>query len=165
MISCSTSSNNKLLFIIVVTLTEGKRHDSGMLRMSGLLDQLQQFSHSLARQPLCIYGDPAYPLRIHLQAPYKAAHLTQDQEAFNSSMSDVRSAVEWVFGDILSYFAFLDFKENLKIGLSPIGTMNSVAHLEMLLHVFMVRLHLTILICSHQLSKSTFKFRQLMIEQ
>ena len=110
MISCSISSNNNLLFIIVVTLTEGKRHDAGMLRMSGLLDQLQQFSHSPAGQPLCIYGDPAYPLRIHLQAPYKAAHLTQDQEAFNSSMSDVRSAVEWVFGDILSYFAFLDFK-------------------------------------------------------
>ena len=165
MISCSTSSNNNLLFIIIVTLTEGKRHDAGMLQMSGLLDQLQQFSHSPAGQPLCIYGDPAYPLRIHLQAPYKAAHLTQDQEAFNSSMSDVRSAVEWVFGDILSYFAFLDFKENLKIGLSPIGTMNSVAHLEMLLHVFMVRLHLTILICSHQLCKSTFKFRQPMMEQ
>ena len=70
----STSSNNNLLFIIVVTLTEGKRHDAGMLRMSGLLDQLQQFSHSPAGQPLCIYGDPAYPLRIHLQAPYKAAH-------------------------------------------------------------------------------------------
>ena len=129
MISCSTSSNNNLLFIIVVTLTEGKRHDAGMLRMSGLLDQLQQFSHSPAGQPLRIYGDPAYPLRIHLQAPYKAAHLTQDQEAFNSSISDVRSAVEWVFRDILSYLAFLDFKKNLKIGLSPIGTMYSVCGL------------------------------------
>ncbi|XP_044167233.1 uncharacterized protein [Acropora muricata] len=115
--------------LFVFALDEGKRHDAGMLRMSGLMDQLQQFSHSPAGQPLCIYGDPAYPLRIHLQAPYKAAHLTQDQEAFNSSMSDVRSAVEWVFGDILSYFAFLDFKKNLKIGLSPIGTMYSVCGL------------------------------------
>ena len=44
-------------------------------------------------------------------------------------MSDVRSAVEWVFGDILSYFAFLDFKKNLKIGLSLIGTMYSVCGL------------------------------------
>lgn len=44
-------------------------------------------------------------------------------------MSDVRSAVEWVFGDILSYFAFLDFKKNLKIGLSPIGTVYSVCGL------------------------------------
>lgn len=44
-------------------------------------------------------------------------------------MSDVRSAVEWVFADILSYFAFLDFKRNLKIGCSPIGTMYSVCGL------------------------------------
>jgi len=34
--------------------------------------------------------------------------------------------VEWVFEDIRSYFAFLDFK---KIGLSPIGTMYSVCGL------------------------------------
>ena len=116
------------MFIIVVTLTEGKRHDAGMLRMSGLMDQLQQFSHSPAGQPLCIYGNPAYPLRIHLQAPYKAAHLTQDQEAFNSSMTDV----EWVFGDILSYFAFLDFKKNLAL-LAQCNLF--VAYLEMLLDV------------------------------
>ena len=134
--------------------------------MSGLLNQLQQFSHSPAGQPLSIYGDTAYPLRIHLQDPYKAAHLTHDIEAFNSSMSGVRSAVEWVFEDILCYFAFLDFKKNLKIDLALLAQCTLfVAYLGMLLHVFMVRLHLTILICSHHLSKSTFKFRQLMIEQ
>ena len=33
-------------------------------------------------QPLCIYGDLAYPLRLHLQAPYRDAHLMADQEAF-----------------------------------------------------------------------------------
>ena len=38
------------------------------------------------------------------------------EEAFNSSMSTARSAVEWVFNDITSYFSFLDFKRNLKIG-------------------------------------------------
>ena len=36
-------------------------------------------------------------------------------------MSSVQVAVEWVFGDITSYFAFLNFKYNLKIGLSPVG--------------------------------------------
>ena len=44
-------------------------------------------------------------------------------------MSTVIIAVEWVFGDITSYFAFLDFKENLKIGLSPIGKMYAVCAL------------------------------------
>ena len=41
--------------------------------------------------------------------------------AFNQSMSQVRIAVEWVFGDIINYFKFLDFKKNLKIGLSAVG--------------------------------------------
>ena len=100
-----------------------------MLQMSGLLDQLENHSYDDAGQALCIYGDPAYPLRVHLQSPYRHGYLTADQEAFNSSMSKVRSAVEWVFGDILSYFAFLDFKKNLKIGLSPIGTMYSACAL------------------------------------
>ena len=100
-----------------------------MLRLSGLLGQLEQYSFDQAGNPLCIYGDPAYPLRIHLQAPFRAGHLTADEEAFNSSMSKVRSSVEWVFNDITSYFAFLDFKKNLKIGFSPVGTMYSACDL------------------------------------
>ena len=36
-------------------------------------------------------------------------------------MSAVRIAVEWIFADLVDYFAFLDFKKNLKIGLSAIG--------------------------------------------
>ena len=47
-------------------------------------------------------------------------------EAFNKSMSTVRVAVEWLFGDI-NYLKFLDFKKNLKIGLSSIGKMYVVA--------------------------------------
>ena len=38
-------------------------------------------------------------------------------------MSKVRVSVEWVFGDIINYFKFLDFKKNLKIGLSAVGKM------------------------------------------
>lgn len=117
------------MFTLCIFISEGKRHDSGMLRMSGLLDNLQQHSFDTSGQPLCIYGDPAYPLRIHLQGPYKGGQLTFDQEEFNSSMSKVREAVEWVFSDIVTYFAFLDFKKNLKIGLSPIGVIYSVCAL------------------------------------
>lgn len=97
---------------------EGKRHDSSMLGHSGLLDQLQQYAHS----PNCLYGDPAYPLRVHLQAPLRG-NLNQLQEEFNSKMSKVRISVEWLFKEISTYFAFLDFKKNLKIGLSPVGKM------------------------------------------
>lgn len=38
-------------------------------------------------------------------------------------MSIVRLSVEWVFGDIINYFSFFDFKKNLKIGLSVVGKM------------------------------------------
>ncbi len=45
---------------------EGRRHDSRMLAMSGLLEQLEQHSFGPDGQALCLYGDPAYAHRIHL---------------------------------------------------------------------------------------------------
>ena len=68
-----------------------------MLARSGVLNQLQQFSFDTNGAPLCIYGDLAYPLRIHLQCPFtfRGAQLTPIQTAWNKSMSEVRIAVEW----------------------------------------------------------------------
>lgn len=87
-------------------------------------------------KPLCIYGDPAYPVRVHLQFPFRGGQLTQPETAFNASMSSVRTSVEWVFGDITSYFAFLDFKKNLKIGLSPVGKMYCFVKKCTYMHVY-----------------------------
>ena len=92
-----------------------------MLAESGLLQELERYAFSTGGQPMCIYGDPAYPLRVHLQGPFQGAALTPQMEMFNASMSSVRVSVEWLFGDILNYFKFIDFKKNLKIGLSSIG--------------------------------------------
>ena len=36
-------------------------------------------------------------------------------------MSRVQVAVEWVFGDIANYFKFIDFKKNLRIGMTAVG--------------------------------------------
>ena len=44
-------------------------------------------------------------------------------------MSSVRIAVEWIFGDIVNYFKFLDFKKNLKLELSAVGKMYIVCAL------------------------------------
>ena len=41
--------------------------------------------------------------------------------AFNAAMSSVRISVEWLFGDISTYFQFINFKKNLKIGMSAVG--------------------------------------------
>ena len=100
---------------------EGRRHDAGMLAESGLLRDLERYAFSTGGQPMCIYGDPAYPLRVHLQSPFQGAALTPQMEMFNDSMSSVRVSVEWLFGDILNYFKCLDFKKKLKIGLSSVG--------------------------------------------
>jgi hypothetical protein len=101
--------------------SEGKRHDAGILADSGLMQQMQQNAYSPTGQVMCLYGDQAYPLRIQLQAPFRNAILTPQMQAFNTSMSSVRNSVEWLFGDIVNYFKFLDFKKNLKIELSSIG--------------------------------------------
>ena len=93
---------------------EGRRHDSGMLADSGLLQELSQYSFAPDGTPLCVYGDPAYPLRVHLQGPFKGANLTPAEQQFNKAMSQVRVSVEWLFWDIVNYFAFLDFKKELK---------------------------------------------------
>ena len=100
-----------------------------MLRDSSILVDLERHAFTPAGHPLYIYGDPAYPLRIHWQAPFRDAVLTDDMAAFNASMSSVRVSVEWLFGDIVRSFKFLDFKNNLKIGLSAIGKMYVVCAL------------------------------------
>lgn len=100
----------------------GKRHDSGMLRESGLLDQLE---HQMPVPPeggaYCIFGDQAYPLRPQLITPYKGNNLTEEQADFNRQMSEVRISAEWGFQKVLQLFAFVDFKKNLKVQLQPIA--------------------------------------------
>ena len=102
---------------------EGKRHDSGMLAMFGLLDALQRYSVSPYGHTLCIYGDAACTLRPCLEAPLRGAVLTPDQQTWNKSMKEVRVSVEWIFGDIINYFKFLEFKKDLNIGLNSVGKM------------------------------------------
>ena len=36
-------------------------------------------------------GDPAYPLMVHLQGPFRNAHLTPQMQHYNKSMSEVRT--------------------------------------------------------------------------
>ena len=44
-------------------------------------------------------------------------------------MKEVRVSVEWIFGDIINYFKFLEFKKALKIGLRSVGKMYIVCAL------------------------------------
>lgn len=104
---------------------ESKKHDSSMLTESNLLAKWNNHSCTPFAKPFCIHGDPVYPLRVHLQWPYwnNTAWLIQNQEAHSKAMSQVRSSTEWVFDDIVNYFASLDYRKNLKIGLNSVGKM------------------------------------------
>ena len=100
---------------------EERRHDAMILNESGLLRDLQAVAWANDRTPLCLYGDPAYPLGIHLQAPFRNVHTTPQMARFNERMSDVRVAVEWMFGCVSNYYKFIEFQKQLQIGLSPVG--------------------------------------------
>ena len=85
-----------------------------MLVASKLLRDLERNAFSPTGERMCIYGDPGYPHRVNLQCPFRQRVLTP---------------VEWLFGDIVNYFKFLDFKKNLKIGMSSIGKLYLVSAL------------------------------------
>ena len=102
---------------------EGRRHDATVLCESGLLWDLQVVAWANDGRPLCLYGDPAYPLGIHLQAPFRNVPLTPQMARFNDHMSEVIVAIEWMFGCISNYYKFVEFQKQLKIGLSPVGKM------------------------------------------
>ncbi|KAK3283032.1 hypothetical protein CYMTET_9255 [Cymbomonas tetramitiformis] len=54
-------------------------------------------------------------------AGFKGVNLTPAEKMLNKFMSSCREAVEWAFGKVLQYQAYLDFKKNLKILLSPVS--------------------------------------------
>ena len=108
---------NHLLYV------EGRRHDAPLLVesvystvWSNMLYHTQA-NHCASTAILTILSG------YILQSPYRAAVLTPQMREFNRSMSAVRVSVEWLFGDIINYFKFVDFKKNLKIGLSAVGKM------------------------------------------
>ena len=101
-----------------------------MLASLNLYNLLLQNSVRPNRDPLCIYGDLAYPLIIHLQTPYSNLYaINTEQKEFNKAMSKVTSSVEWVFGEIVNYFAFLDFKKKFKVQISAVGKIYHVCAL------------------------------------
>ncbi|KAK3087535.1 hypothetical protein FSP39_007238 [Pinctada imbricata] len=106
---------------------EGRRHDAGMLRESGVETEMQHMMNRPNNDVFCVYGDPAYPLTPYIVPPFRGAVISANQARFNKKMSAVRVCVEWGFGKLLSLFAFLDYKKNQKLYLQPIGKYYKVA--------------------------------------
>ena len=85
-----------------------------MLAESGLLQDLQHHAVSPHGHLMCLYGDPPYPLRVQLQQPFRNAVLTPQMQEYNARISSVSESVERLFGNIVNYFKFIDFKKILK---------------------------------------------------
>ncbi|XP_072375397.1 uncharacterized protein [Diabrotica undecimpunctata] len=102
----------------------GRKHDSGILRESGLYNELEQFS-VFDNRNYVIYGDKGYSLRELLLQSYTENEVVGNpaRQQFNTEMSRLRIAVEWGFNKIIQEFAFLDFKKNQKILKQEIGKM------------------------------------------
>lgn len=108
---------------------EAKRHDSAMLRMSELLPKLEQYMTVPDGTVFSLYGDLAYPLRVHLITPFKEVIHSDQERIFNGRMSKLCSSVKWTFGEILPLFAFVDYKKNQKLFLQPVAKYYLVASL------------------------------------
>jgi len=104
----------------------GSRHDSFMLGQSGLLWQLSNLMPE--GTPLfSLYGDPAYPQSNYIFGGFRNPPPGSDEAKWNTHMSKVRECVEWGFKEIITQWAYLDFKASMKIFEVPVAQYYVVA--------------------------------------
>ena len=107
-----------ILNVIIANLhgpVEGCRHDAGMLKDSGLLHILQREAYTPRGSSMLIWRSPlpsTSPVDVSISEA-DVPILTPEMRAFNTAMSEVRVSVEWLFGNIVEYFKFIDYKKNL----------------------------------------------------
>ncbi|CAM4553763.1 unnamed protein product [Lepidochelys kempii] len=97
--------DHKVRFTNINMGWQGKVHDACIFRNSGLFQKLQEgtlFPDQKiivgdVEMPICILGDPAYPLMPWLMKPYTGS-LDSSQELFNYRLSKCRMVVECSFG-------------------------------------------------------------------
>jgi DDE superfamily endonuclease len=99
---------------------DGRRNDITLYSNSNM-DEILSGCLLIDGGQYCVYGDPAYMLRPHLQVGYPGLQATPEQHAYNMSMSSERIAFEWFYKDLKQNFTTLDFKRKLKVNEAPIG--------------------------------------------
>lgn len=103
---------------------EGRCHDAGIVRDSGILAQLAATTDRSGGGVYSVYG--VYPLCQHFLCLFKGAALTE-QQAFNTAMSRVRQCVELRFQKkTVGLFAFIDPSKN-QVPFQPVGCYTTTA--------------------------------------
>jgi hypothetical protein len=69
-----------------------------------------------------VLGDLVYPTNDVMISIFKGLHVPPASVAFNAVMCPIWTSVEWGYEKVVCYWAFLDFKKQMKIqqcGLLP----------------------------------------------
>ena len=97
-----------------------RRHDTTLLRLSGILEELRNLLLVPGRMVYRIMGDPAYPRMLFILTGFKGPNVTPTEARFNTMMSRVRIAVEWGFKHINCRWEFLNKKATQKLLEAPL---------------------------------------------
>lgn len=85
---------------------EGRAHDSQVLAQSDLVARLRAMRNRLGA-PICVYGNPAYPISdVLLRAP-QGNNLTPAMHEYATRMSHFIESVKWVFGKMGELWPFV----------------------------------------------------------
>jgi hypothetical protein len=107
----------------------GRHSDSTLLGKSHLEAKLAAVSTAIGYHVI-VYADSAYAATDHVMRGLKRNMMhTHAQRRCNKVMNRVRTAVEWGFGIMKKDWPFLESPHNVKIFLSPVGTIWPLAAL------------------------------------
>jgi hypothetical protein len=99
----------------------GSRHDGYMLDDSGMEDKLLEMFPPDCPNIYRIYGDPAYKMSRVIFTGFRTTVEGSIEAQWNSQMSAVRTAVEWMFNEIARQWRYLDFTSDQKIYREPVA--------------------------------------------
>jgi hypothetical protein len=112
------------LFLHVSPCNDGRRGDGYILRKSRLQNFLEQ-NHLF--NGYYVLGDSAYPNNNVMVSIFRGNNLPAAAEAFNRVMCPIRTCVEWGYAKIVRYWAFVDFKKQMKVQSGRIEAMWRIA--------------------------------------
>ena len=94
----------------------GSRHDQHMVHKSDVLDGwILKHTPAPDGSVYCTYADAGYAVTRGLMRPFPDEKVNIQHAAFNQVMASVRICVEWEFGDIVVYWAAVNYKPAMKI--------------------------------------------------
>lgn len=109
----------------------GRRHDSYLMTESRLNDRIAAAQIGQLVQ-YKVFGDKAYAMLSHVRRAWPDningnGVLTAAQRHENRNLAGARICAEWAYGEVVKYWAFVDFKKNLKLFVQPVAKVYLVA--------------------------------------